>query len=64
MEVRKNESDDKISKSDIYSGILFWTCVVGLLGCACLRGCQEVQKKSTKAPTHLNPSAFAPHNVR
>ena len=62
MKAKKNEFDDKISKSDIYNGILFWTCIVGLLTCACLRGCQEIQKKNAKVPA--NPSAFTPHNVR
>ena len=64
MQVKENEFGDKIRKSDICSGGLFWAFAFGILTCACVRGCQEVQKKNTKAPTHLSPSAFAPHNVR
>ena len=42
--VKENEFGDKISKSDICTGILFWTLIAGLMVCACTRGCQEFKK--------------------
>lgn len=50
MEVKENEFGDKISKSDICSGIIFWVGLVGLVVCACARGCQEIKKHHGKAP--------------
>ena len=44
MSVKENEFGDKISKSDICAGIMFWLGAAALLTCACARGCQEYKK--------------------
>ena len=61
---RAKKTDDlpKISKNDLCAGVLFWTCVAGLLTCAGIRGCQEVQKHWTRHPQPQN--IFAPSNFR
>ena len=47
LKTNTTEFGYRLSKSDIWGGILFWVCVGGLITCACIRGCQEVKKSAT-----------------
>ena len=47
LETNTTEFGDRLSKSDICGGILFWVLVGGLITCACIHGCQEVKKSAT-----------------
>ena len=44
MSTKENEFGDKIDKSMLCAGVLFWVCSAVLFGCACARGCQEIKK--------------------
>ena len=44
MTVKENEFGDKIGKSDICAGVLFWVGAALLAACACGRIAQEIGK--------------------
>ena len=44
-----NEFGDKIGKREICQGILLFGALTGMIACACVRGCQEINR-------HLNKS--------
>ena len=52
--VKETEFGDKIGKNEFYQGIVLLASVAALVGCACLRGCQEIQKKISKASLQQN----------
>ena len=61
----KTESGDRMSKSDMWSGILFFSCIAGVFFCACVRGCQEIKKHTHKEnPSPAHTMRISPHNCR
>ena len=44
MTAKVNEFGDKISKSDIYAGIMFWVGLAAVAACVCYRAIQEHHK--------------------
>ena len=63
MTTKENEFGDKIGKSDIYAGILFWIGLAGIVSCAFLRGCQEIKKHRGRAVEKAR-IAVQPHDCR
>lgn len=55
---------EKLDKSELCSGILFWICLGGLITGACLRGCQEIKKDSDKVKTPSIQMMKAAQNSR
>ena len=49
MSVKENEFGDKISKSDICAGIMFWVGAAALITCVCARGYQEYKKHKAQS---------------
>lgn len=57
MDLKLNEYGDKIGKAEVCQGILLILGIAGLVACACLRGCQEINKhraKSAPAPAQID----------
>ena len=54
MDSKVNEFGDRITKNEICQGIMILVTLATLVGCACVRGCQEIQKKMSKAPVKAN----------
>ena len=57
MDSKLNEYGDKIGKAGVCQGILLILGIVGLLACACFRGCQEINKhraKSVPVPAQMD----------
>ena len=48
-ETPENKYGDRIGKTEICQGIILIGSIIGLMACACLRGCEEIQKRKDKA---------------
>ena len=60
-----NEFGDRLNKSHICAGVLFWTLSVGCLFCASMRGCQEIKKHTQKDKSSIEHAVrISPHDCR
>lgn len=62
-EIVDKETGDRVNWA---AGCLCWLCVIGLLACACIRGCQEIKKhaRKDKVPAAVQTERLAPHQCR
>ena len=48
------KNEEKMGTKGLYQGIILLTTFVALISCACIRGCQEIQKKINKNQAKAN----------
>lgn len=60
-----NEFGDRITKSDILNGCMFWAGLAVISSCLFVRGCQEIKKHAhNDKPSVSHSVRFSPHQCR